>query len=227
MAKKIKKQKTVVNKEVVQESFQEQTPKTKFLFSKKTVRYVLTAFILVGLIYFGGKVFFVASVNGQLINRLSVIKELEKQGGKATLDTIVLKTVISQEAKKRKIDISQKEMDTELAKIEKNVTSQGTTLDSLLAQQGMTKSDLTNEIKLQLLVTKMVDSNITIADKEIDDYLASQKEQSALTLGEAAPAEITKDQAKEAIKQQKLQGKIQTFVSDLKAKAKINYFVKY
>ena len=151
---------------------------------------------------------------------------MEKQGGQKVLDSIILKTLINQEAKKRKTGISQQEIDAELLKIENNVTSQGSTLDALLLQQGMTRSDLIGEIKLQLLVTKMVDNNISITDKEADDYIASQKSQLSLDSTQPAP-ELTRDQAKTAIKQQKLQAKIQTFVADLKAKAKINYFIKY
>jgi len=186
---------------------------------KKAIVYIFIILIITGLIFLGKKLFFAASVNGQLISRLSVIKELEKQGGKTTLDTIILKTLINQEGKKRNISVSENEVNMEISKVEKNIASQGATLDDLLQQQGMTKKDLTDEIKLQLLVTKMATSNISVTDKEIDDYLASQKDQSTL--------ELTKDQAKEAIKQQKLQEKIQTFVADLKSKAKINYFIKY
>ncbi|MEK9169148.1 MAG: SurA N-terminal domain-containing protein [Patescibacteria group bacterium] len=222
MAKKVKKQKSV-EKIVVQE---ENSSRVMVKLPKKIFQYVLALLIVAGLIYFGGKVLFVASVNGQLVNRLSVIKELEKQGGKKTLDTIVLKTLINQEAKKRKLTIPQSEIDAEMKKIEVNVSSQGSTLDALLAQQGMTKDDLVGEIKLQLLVTKMVDNNVSVTDKEADDYIASQKGQSSLDSTQPAP-ELTRDQAKVAIKQQKLQTKIQSFVADLKAKAKINYFVKY
>ncbi|PJC80868.1 hypothetical protein CO008_00725 [Candidatus Roizmanbacteria bacterium CG_4_8_14_3_um_filter_36_12] len=195
------------------------TEKRHKTIMKKAIVYIFIILIITGLIFLGKKLFFAASVNGQLISRLSVIKELEKQGGKTTLDTIILKTLINQEGKKRNISVSENEVNMEISKVEKNIASQGATLDDLLQQQGMTKKDLTDEIKLQLLVTKMATSNISVTDKEIDDYLASQKDQSTL--------ELTKDQAKEAIKQQKLQEKIQTFVADLKSKAKINYFIKY
>ena len=222
MAKKLKKQE-LVERMVVQE---EKSSKFVVKFPKKIFLIILVLFIVVGLIYLGKKYLFAASVNGQFINRLSVIKDLEKQGGQKVLDSIILKTLINQEAKKRKTGISQQEIDAELLKIENNVTSQGSTLDALLLQQGMTRSDLIGEIKLQLLVTKMVDNNISITDKEADDYIASQKSQLSLDSTQPAP-ELTRDQAKTAIKQQKLQAKIQTFVADLKAKAKINYFIKY
>lgn len=205
---------------------EEKSPSVTVKLPKRMFRYTLIVLIVIGLIYFGAKYFFAASVNGQFINRITVIRELEKQGGKKALDTIILKVLINQEAKKRKVVVSEKELSAELTKIESNVTSQGTTLDALLLQQGMTKNDLTNEIKLQLLVTKMVDNNISVTDKEADDYIASQKDQISLDSTQSAP-ELTKDQAKAAIKQQKVQAKIQTFVADLKAKAKISYFLKY
>ncbi|MFA6017385.1 MAG: SurA N-terminal domain-containing protein [Patescibacteria group bacterium] len=209
-----------------QEIKEERSSNVVVKLPKRMFQYALIVLVVVGLIYFGTKMFFAASVNGQLINRLTVIKELEKQGGQKTLDTIILKTLIGQEAKKRKLSVSAADVSAEISKIEKNVTSQGTTLDALLQQQGMTKSDLEDEIRIQLLVTKMVDNNITVTDKEVTDYLESQKQQTSLSSAQPAP-ELTKDQAVAAIKQQKLQAEIQKFVADLKAKAKINYFVKY
>ncbi len=204
----------------------QQSPNVTVKFPKKMFQYALVVLVVVGLIYFVGKTFIAATANGQLISRLSVIKVLEKQGGGTTLDTIILKSLINQEAKKRKINISESEMNAEISKVEANVTSQGTTLDALLLQQGMTKKDLTEEIKIQLLVTKMAGSDVSVTEKEVEEYLASQNEQTSLSLEETS-TKLTADQAKEIIKQQKLQEKIQTFVADLKAKAKINYFIKY
>ena len=191
-------------------------PKKIFLFG-------LIFLLVLGLVYFSVRFFLVASVNGQLVSRLTIIKELEKQGGKKTLDTVILKTLINQEAKKRKITISQKDIDAEIQKIETNITAQGLTLDQLLQQQGMKKSDLTEEVKIQLLVSKMVGENINVTDKEIDDFINSQKKQ----LSQNPDQEFPREQVKQQIKQQKLQQKIQTFVAGLKDKAKINYFIKY
>ncbi len=210
----VKKEKAV--KKSVTASLIVKKPKKIFLLG-------LIFLLLLGLIYFSVRFFLVASVNGQLVDRLTIIKELEKQGGKKTLDVVIVKTLINQEAKKRKLAVSQQEIDAELQKIEKNVTSQGSTLDALLLQQGMTKSDLANEIKLQLLVTKMVGDNINVTDKEIDDYIDSQK----IQISSNPDQEFPREQIKQQIKQQKLQKKIQAFVADLKAKAKINYFIKY
>jgi hypothetical protein len=227
MARKKKNTKSAKKGTVVEEMTTEvRASKFAIRLPKKIFFYVLVLIIVVGGVYFGRKVFYAASVNGQLINRFSVIKDLEKQGGQKVLDTIILKTLINQEAKKRKLSVNQLEIDTELQKIESNVSSQGSTLDALLAQQGMTKDDLIGEIKVQLLVTKMVDKNISVTAKEVDDYLAGQASQSSLGLTQSTPG-LSKVQAETAIRQQKLQAEIQTFVADLKAKAKINYFIKY
>lgn len=224
MAKKIRAKKLVEKKVIVEEMVP--MKKTSSKIPKKVFIFALILLIVVGGFYFGRKTFFAASVNGQLVSRLSVIKDLEKQGGKKVLDTVILKTLINQEAKKRNLSVSQSEVDTEIKKIETNVSSQGSTLDALLAQQGMTKSDLIGEIKLQLLVTKMVDNNITVSAKEVDNYLASQNSQNSLGVSQTTPG-LNRVQAESAIKQQKLQAEIQKFVADLKAKAKINYFIKY
>lgn len=197
MAKTVKKQKS---------------PSVTVKLPKRMFLYISVFLVVAGLIYFSVRFFLVASVNGQLVDRLTIIKQLEKQGGKKTLDVVILKTLINQEAKKRKVTVSQKDIDAEIQKIETNVTAQGSTLDQLLQQQGMKKSDLTEEVKIQLLVSKMAGNNINVTDKEIDDFKGQ---------------ELPREQIKQTIKQQKLQQKIQTFVADLKSKAKINYFIKY
>ena len=209
-----KKEKTV--KKDITSNLIVRPPKKVFLLG-------LIFLLVLGFIYFSVRFLLVASVNGQLIDRLTIIKKLEKQGGEKTLDVIILKMLINQEAKKRKVTVSQEDIDAEIQKIETNVTAQGSTLNQLLQQQGMKKSDLTEEVKIQLLVSKMVGDNINVTDKEVDDYIDSQK----IQISPNPDQEFPREQIKQQVKQQKLQQKIQTFVADLKTKAKISYFIKY
>jgi len=174
-----------------------------------------------GLVYFSRRFLIAANVNGKSISRLSVLKKLEKQGGKKILETMITQVLIQQEAEKRKIIVSQKDTDTEMKKIEANVSSQGSTLDQALQTQGMTKNDLIEEIKVQLMLQKMAGNDIKISDKEIDDFISANKNQQGFD------KEIPKEQVATQLKQQKLQQKMQSFITDLKAKAKINYFVSY
>jgi len=190
-------------------------------FSKKLLTVVFVLLLFLGLVYFSRRFLIAANVNGKSISRLSVLKKLEKQGGKKILETMITQVLIQQEAEKRKIIVSQKDTDTEMKKIEANVSSQGSTLDQALQTQGMTKNDLIEEIKVQLMLQKMAGNDIKISDKEIDDFISANKNQQGFD------KEIPKEQVATQLKQQKLQQKMQSFITDLKAKAKINYFVSY
>ena len=69
---------------------------------KKIFKYVGLTVLVIALAYGFVKMFVAAYVNGRLISRLSVVRELEKQGGKKTLDALIIKSLIAQEAKKVK-----------------------------------------------------------------------------------------------------------------------------
>ncbi len=165
--------------------------------------------------------FIVATVNGQPITRLQLISQLEKKDGKTVLSSMVTEQLILQEAAKRKVTVSDKDVSAQIATIEKSVSSQGENLDTLLAQQNMTRSDLNGQIKIQLLLKKMVGSNITVSDKDISDYMDQNKDSMPAETDQAA----LKTQVKQQLEQQKLNDAIQKFVSNLQSKAKINYLL--
>lgn len=205
-------------------------PKRKTVAVKSSPRspiakkYIVVGIVVVvlALVYVYRGLFIAATVNSRPIGRLDVIKLLEKQGGKTTLDTLVTKELILQDAQKRKVNVSQTDIDAEIKKIEASLTAQGQTLDTALQSQGMSKNDLVDEIRLQLIVQKIVGKTVTVTDKEVDDYINSQQSLTVSPTGEPSRATI-----KQQIEQQKLQQKVQEYISGLKSKAKINYFVNY
>lgn len=198
-----------------------ESPEYKVTVPRKTFTLTLAVILVLVLLFFSKKYFIAATVNGRPVSRLAVIKELEKQGGKKILENLVVKALILQEAEKRKINIDQKTVDGEIKKIEANVKSQGSTLDQALQAQGMKKSDLVEEIKVQLALQKMAGDDVKVTDKEVNDFITASKTQQGFD------QEIPKEQAAAQLKQQKIQQKMQSFVTDLKTKAKITYFVSY
>ncbi|MBI2613717.1 MAG: SurA N-terminal domain-containing protein [Candidatus Levybacteria bacterium] len=180
--------------------------------------------ILIGaiLFYFKG-LFVVALVNGEPIFRLSLIAELEKQGGKQTLSSLVNQTLILQEAKKKNIEVSQEEIDKSAKQIEDSLKTQGQNLDTALAMQGMTRQDFMMQLKLRGLVEKLLADQIKVTDKEVADYIDQNKE----TLPTDLKEEEIKQSVREQLKQQKLAGKSQEWLDSLNKNAKINYFVNY
>ena len=177
---------------------------------------VVVAFFLKGL-------FVVALVNGQPITRLALIAELEKQGGKQTLSSLVNQTLILQEAKKKKIEVSQKEIDTQAKQIEDSLKQQGQDLNTALEMQGLTRQDFMMQLKLRSLVEKLLADQIKVSDKEVADYI----EKNAETLPKDLKEEEIKKGVTEQLKQQKLAGKSQEWLANLQKNAKINYFVNY
>ncbi len=184
---------------------------------------VLILIIIFGLLYYFKGLFIAATVNGQPITRFSVISELEKKSGKQTLDSLVTKTLILQEANKRKITVSEKEVQDEMKKIEKNIETQGQKLDQLLKTQGLTKADLEEQIKLQKIVEKMFSKEITVSESEINQFVEANKQ----SIPSGADSAKVRQAAIEQIKQQKLNEKVQALVGQLKREAKINYFTTY
>jgi hypothetical protein len=177
---------------------------------------IIAAFLLKGL-------FVAALVNGEPITRFQVVSELEKQGGKQALSSLVNQALIMQEARKKNIQVSQKEVDASLKQIEDSLKSQGQDLNTALSMQGMTRKDLETQLKLRTLVEKLLADKIKVSDKEIADYIEKNKD----TLPANATEAENKKSVEEQLKQQKLSTESSAWIEGLTKNAKINYFVGY
>ena len=145
--------------------------------------------------FMGKSLYLAATVNGQLITRLSVIKELEKQSGKKVLDNMITQSLIMEEARKKNIKINSQDIDKQMKGIEESVKKQGQNIDQLLAAQGMTKVDLRNQINVQMIIEKALASKIKVTDKDIDTYLKDNKAQ----FSQAGGGEPSRDQVKKQL----------------------------
>ena len=164
-----------------------------------------------------------AVVNGQPITRISVVSELEKRSGAEALDSIITQTLVEQEAMKQNVTVSDQEIADETASFSDSLKSSGQDLDSALAMQGLTREDLKIQIRLRLLVNKMLAKDIQVTDVEIADYIKANPDSFPKGI---KPEDATK-QAKDTLTQQQLSTKVQTWLADLKKNANITYFVKY
>ncbi len=182
--------------------------------------------LIVGLlIYFRG-FFVVATVNGKPIDRLTYMKEVEgiyvsearTTAGKQAMNQLVTKTLLHQEAEKKNVSVSEKEINDEVAKTRKSLEAQGQNLESALAMQGDTLANYKERIQLQKLLEKLV-GEVKVADKEIAAYIEKNKE--SIPAG-TKDADI-KAQAKEALRQEKFNTQVQTLIQNLQKSAKISY----
>ncbi len=194
-----------------------QVSKPKFIVTKPLVVSLAILVIALGLIFTLKNQFIVAWVNGQPVTRLELISELEKTSGKKTLDYLVTKTLIFQEAKKENVTVTDTEMNTQLKSLKDNITKSGQNYQALLDAQGITEDQLKEQIKIQKMVDKMAGKGITVTDAEVTDYINKNKDQ----LPKTATAEELITQVKNQLLQQKISDKTQTWLKALRDKAKI------
>lgn len=183
---------------------------------------IIIAILAVGAFFLKG-LFIAALVNGQPISRFSIIQQLEKQGGQQALAALVNQTLISQEAEKKNVQVTQKEIDDGTQEIEDALKKQGQNLDTALATQGMTREDFREQIKLRKLVEKLLADKTKVTDKEVSDYIEKNKE----TLPADMKEEELKKNVKEQLEQEKLASESQKWIEELNKNAKINYFINY
>lgn len=191
--------------------------------NRRSLLLALIIIILIAVIYFGKGLVVAALVNGQPISRISIIRDLEAQSGKAALDAIITRTLVFQEARKKNITVTDKDIDNEVAKIKKQFQEQGQNLDQLLATQGLTNVKFRDEVKVQLLVTKLLGDQVKVTDKEFEEFLAKNQD---LVSGQKDQA-AAKASLRAQMEQQKLAQKYQEWIANVKKDAKINLFVNY
>ncbi|MEI7620778.1 MAG: hypothetical protein WCJ57_04400, partial [Candidatus Falkowbacteria bacterium] len=153
---------------------------------------------------------------------LAIIKELEKTSGNSLLDSIITEKLIQKEISAKKIVISSEEVDAEIKRIEGQIAIQGDTIEVALAAQGMSMDDLRKKIAIQKGLEKMVADKVAVTDQEVAKYIKD----SGASIPKGQEATINA-QAKAELSNQKLDDEIQSLISDIKSKAKIQYFVNY
>lgn len=204
------------------QEFQQKLNKKSIKISKKTIIIfgAIVAFII--LVYFCKGFFIAATINGSPISRLDIIQKLEKASGQSLLESLIIEKLIKNEADSKKIIISNEEVDGEIKKIEDQVALQGSTIEAELASQGMGVEDLKTQIILQKKIEKLIVDKISVTDEEIAQYIKDNEV--SVVKGQET---TTNEEIKNELSNQKFNTEAQKLISDLKARAKIKYFVNY
>ena len=179
--------------------------------------------IVVGLsAYFFKWLFIAATVGRSPISRFAVIGKLEKTSGKQALDSLITEKLIIGELDKEKIIVTKDEVNAQIKKIEDQVAAQGGTLIQAVAAQGMTMANLTDQVSMNLRIEKFLADKINVSNAEIDQYIKDNK----LTVPKGQEAQYN-DQISNQLKSGKFNKTAQDWVSSLRSRASINYFVNY
>jgi parvulin-like peptidyl-prolyl isomerase len=226
MAKTSKKSKKVSLAAALKAAQKPEAPVSKmrsFFAQKKNVKKALIVLIVLFALYLLKDQMIVAVVNGQPVFRWTVIKKLEEQGGRQVVDTLVTEKLVRQALRDQNVQVSKEEVDAAITEIEARLAAQGMTLDQALAQEGLTRQKLEDDIMLQKSAEKLVADKVSVTEEEIDAYIAENKE--------FLPAELTGDALRAEVRTQLVANEtnmaIQAWVQELTANAKVQYWKQY
>ncbi|HCR81712.1 MAG: PpiC-type peptidyl-prolyl cis-trans isomerase [Candidatus Pacebacteria bacterium GW2011_GWA1_46_10] len=194
-----------------------------FFGQRRNVIFTVVILVILILLYLLKSVLIVAVVNGQPIYRWTVVTQLEKQGGQQMLDSLVVEALVKQAIKSAGVEADQAEIDARITEIENQLTQQGMTLETALEQEGLTRRELEDNLKLQWAAEQLVASSVTVSEEEIDTYLENNQE--------FLPTDMTEEELRTTVREQlyssKLSEAIGQWVEDLRSKAQILYLKEY
>jgi len=184
---------------------------------------ILLLLIVFALLYLFKGSFIVAMVNGQPIYRWTVIQQLEDQGGQQAVDALVTETLVRQAIRDAGVEVDPAEIDNSIAEIEGRLAEQGLTLDQALAQEGLTRDELVEDLTLQLAVDQLLEDQLEVTEEEIDQYIANNSE----FLPEGLTEAELREQVRAQLNSTEMSTLVQNWVQELQESAQILYLREY
>lgn len=191
--------------------------------NKKAALFTIIVLVIIGVLFYYKSLFIAAMVDGKPISRLEVIKELESASGQQALDSLIVKQLIGTEASRAGVTVSQEEIDAEIKNLEDRISKQGGTLEMLLSQQGINQDQFREQISLQKKLEKILGDKIQVTDDEVNQYFTQNK----ITPPAGTTEGEIKNQVRDQLKNQKFGTEADKFITELRAKASIQYYVSY
>jgi hypothetical protein len=181
---------------------------------------VLILAILVGGAFLLREQIVVAMVNGRPVFRYELNRRMTGAFGKETLENLIMEKLISREAKVKGVAASESEIDAEVDKLSQSL-GEGASIEEILKLQGMSMADLRYQLRIKLLVGKVLQNEVSVSDTEIDNFIKNNAK--SLTATDEAEK---RDEAKGILFDQKINEKFQSWMGELFNKAKVNRFLK-
>lgn len=173
---------------------------------------------LVLLVYYKKSWFVAATVNGQPITTAQVNARMNQLYRNKTVTQMVNEAVLEQEAAKNHVVVTDKQVNDKISQTEKQYGG-ADSLNALLAQQGLTRADLIDQTRIQLLVEGLYSKEASPAAADIDKYMQDNKD-----TPEATDAATFRQTAIDQLTQQNLQNLFSQKFQQLKNAAKIQTF---
>jgi len=169
----------------------------------------------------------VAKVNNKRISKAEWHKNLESSYGVSVADTMINDAIIELEAEKADIEVTDDEIKTQLDKIIERIGGQEA-YESALKASNLAEEELKDQIRIQLLYTKVIGPSIEYTEDDIKAFFNQYssvifpQETAALAEGEQLDYEKYKDETKE----QYIINEVQTVQSEWLTNKKSEYSIQ-
>lgn len=160
-----------------------------------------------------------ATVNGQPIPTWELNSRLTSRFGNQVLEAMIGEKLISSEASKQGVAVSQAELAAKIAEVELSLKGQ-MKLDDALSLQGVSRQEFENQLRIQLMIDKMLGKEVSISAQEIDEFIGGNA--AVFTASDPAGQRL---EAEAQIKNNKIAEKFQEWFANLKEKSQINRFI--
>lgn len=191
---------------------------------KKWAYIIITLIVALGIfVYWKANYFVVATVNGEPISRYALILELEKQGAQQVLEQMVTNKLVEQKAKEAGIEVTQVEIDAEVARIEESLIAQGADLETMLQFYGQDMNTFLQGIKQNLIIKELFKGQIEISDSDIQEYYESNPD----NFPEGATMNDLNDQIYDELYSNEVGMLYQEWLQEVKNESDINYLIYF
>jgi len=176
--------------------------------------------VLVGLLtYKVGPWLVPALVDNSPVFRMGLWSRLEKSYGAQALDDMINEKILDNAIAKSGVKVDQAKLDDQIKLLETQFESTGG-LDEALVQRGLTREDLSEQVKTQLAVEELLADKINPSEEEVK----AQFESNATTLYKDQKFEDVQSSIVEELKQTKLRDEFLAWFADIKKDANVRTF---
>jgi hypothetical protein len=191
---------------------------------KKWTYIILVVIVAVGILaYYKANYFIAATVNGEPITRYALVVELEKQGAQQVLEQMVTNKLILQKAKEAGIEVTQEEMDKEIARIEESLVAQGADLETMLSFYNQTKESFMDGVKQNLLIKELMKDKVEVTDSDIEEYFNSNTSE----FPEGSTLDDLKEQIYNTLYDNEVGMAYQEWLQETKNSSNVKYYIYF
>ncbi|WP_251554992.1 peptidylprolyl isomerase [Neobacillus muris] len=117
----------------------------------------------------------VAKFNGEAITKDELYNEMVKQYGSATVDQMIADKIVAAEAEKKKISISDDEVDKQIDALKESYGGEDM-FNQMLTSNNATLDQVKKDLKDYLTIKKLLEPQIKITDEEMKTYFEENKD---------------------------------------------------